>query len=186
MKVGQRAMRSEDAPPGFWRSPQDVVAVDGVEISSFVPTRFFQTLDATPKAWGRLSWRVQVNKIVDGRAGLPAFRTFYPGVEWNLRSGDGRWFLTAWFKWEGPGPPDCDLPLPRPARIEGDTALFPIARLPASPGEAEEVRTLVLKCRVDARDRRLVAQALRTARATEVAASGLIVLDDVIDSRGLY
>jgi hypothetical protein len=177
-------MHPEQAPPGFWTSPGDGSAlIAGVELDSAVPTRFFQSLDAFPPAWGRLSWRIQLNKLVAGRAEPPSFRTFYPGVEWNLSRSGGRWFLSAWFKWDGAGPPHTGGDLPGAIRVEDDTVLFRYAWMAAA--ESRDVpdleRPLFLRSRVDARDRRRIAAALRSER--EPAAKpdpGLIVLDDVL------
>ena len=104
MESAQCYMEREHAPPGFWQRAERAVLVDGVRLESDVPTRFFQTLDPFPPEWGRLRWRIQLNGIVSERAAAPMFRTFYPGVEWNLHRAESRWFLTAWFTWEGPGP----------------------------------------------------------------------------------
>jgi hypothetical protein len=185
-------MQPEYAPPGFWQWPGDQpVLVDGVELDSGVPTRFFQTVDAYPAEWGRLRWRVQLNKIVSGRPVSPAFRTFYPGVEWNLNHPDYRWFLTAWFKWEGPGPAYRDPLLPRPARIEEDTVLFRIAWMPKprpldfpdSAPEPDFDRPLFLRARVDARDRRRIAEALHLQPEPRAKSdSAVILLDDIIDA----
>lgn len=161
-------MSVEDAPPDFWPWP-DVQSrpVDGIELESAVPTRFFQTLDAYPPEWGRLLWRVQLNHLENGRVALPVFRTFYPGVEWNLRKGEHRWFLTAWLRWEGPGPPDPSNQLPS---IEGDTVAFYVER------------GVQLRCRVDARDRRSIAQSVRSHQTVATAGDpGVISLDDLIE-----
>jgi hypothetical protein len=180
-------MHPEQAPPGFWTWPGDGPAlIAGVELDSAVPTRFFQTLDAFPPAWGRLSWRVQLNKLVADRAESPSFRTFYPGVEWNLRSG-GRWFLSAWFRWDGDGPRYAGRDLPGAIRVEGDTALFRYAWMPAaeSPELPDLERPLFLRSRVDARDRRRIAEALRSEREPAPQPEpGLIVLDDILGPHG--
>ena len=174
MKATHYCMQREHAPPGFWQWPVELVLIDGVELESKSPTRFFQTIDAYPRSWGRLSWRVQVNKIVAGQAGLPLFRSFYPGVEWNLNCPDYRWFLSAWFRWEQhPREPRCALP----ARIEENTVLFSIA-----PIDPEFNGILYLRSRVDARDRRDILKAVRSQNEQEPASdSGVIVLDDFID-----
>ncbi len=158
--------------PAFGNGPQTGAAlVDGVEIESGTPTRFFQTLDAYPRTWGRLSWRIQLNRLAAGTAGSPVFRTFYPGVEWNLSHPEGRWILTAWFRWDGPGPPVLEADGRTPS-VQGDTALFPFA-----PGP------LLLRSRVDARDRRSIAAALRAARpAPSPAGDAVIVLDDLLEA----
>ena len=180
-------MQPDDAPPGFWRGADGEPAlVDGVEIASAVPTRFFQTLDSYPSAWGRLTWRVQLNKIAGEQASAPGFRTFYPGVEWNLRrkepEADDRWLLTAWTKWEGPGPPYRDLVVTHPQiRIDGDTVLFLVACLPNVTGEPDPGRPLFLRSRVDARDRRSIAQGDRDEREAPAASPGVILLDDLIE-----
>lgn len=162
-------MSIDDAPPDFWRWPDAAsAAIDGVELESSVPTRFFQSVDAYPPEWGRLVWRVQLNRLDLRDVTLPVYRTFYPGVEWNLRAGDGRWFLTAWMRWEGPGPLQ---PIAQPPAIDGDTVSFCIDR------------TIFLRCRVDARDRRSIAQNVRSQRADpQPHEPGLISLDDIIGS----
>ena len=160
-------MHAEDAPPGFW-SGAESQPVDGVELTSKARTRLFQTLDAYPREWGRLTWRVQVNKLEGDRASLPMFRTFYPGVEWNLKVPDYRWFLTAWFKWDGPGPPDRGPVTPIPM-VEGDTVLFCI-------GAAPDAKPLFLRSRVDAREQRRLA-----SEPPPKSDSSIIVLDDVIE-----
>ena len=172
-------MKPEDAPPGFWQGPGDQrVLVDGVEFESGVPTRFFQTVDKHPPEWGRLSWRIQLNKIVAGQAATPVFRTFYPGVEWNLNRADHRWFLTAWFRWEGAGPHyRCPGPA-GPAHIEGDTVLFRIY----SPPEPDHDRPLFLRSRVDARDRSRISEALQSQQELQANPDpAVIVLDDIIE-----
>lgn len=186
-------MQSEQAPPGFWRGPVDrSVLIDGVELESGVRTRFFQTVDAYPSDWGRLSWRVQLNKIVSGRAAAPAFRTFYPGVEWNLNRPDYRWFLTAWFEWNGSGPRHREAELSAP-HVEGDTALFHFAWMPRRgvAGSRDAVpepdfdRPLFLRSRVDARDRRHIAEALRAEREPQSKPDpAVILLDDIIEASG--
>ncbi|MBV8073803.1 MAG: hypothetical protein JO140_00135 [Candidatus Eremiobacteraeota bacterium] len=166
-------MHVEDAPPGYWRWPaEDAALVDGIEIRSAVPTRFFQTLDQYPREWGRLSWRVQLNKLFGGRAGSPFFRTFYPGVEWNLNHPDYRWFLSAWLRWDGSGPPADEFNGTRVA-VNGDTALFRIGATSEGP--------LYLRSRIDARDRRNIAEAVRAERArpSEPESTGIILLDDL-------
>jgi hypothetical protein len=178
-------MHPEQAPPGFWTWPGDGPApIAGVELDSSVATRFFQTLDPFPAAWGRLSWRIQLNKLVAGRAEPPSFRTFYPGVEWNLNRSGGRWFLSAWFRWDGAGPAyAADGASPGAIRIEGDTALFRFAWMPAadSPDRPDLERPLFLRSRVDARDRRRIAEDLRSEREPAAPPDpGLIVLDDVL------
>jgi hypothetical protein len=184
-------MQPEDAPPGFWQGPGDQpVLVDGVELESGVPTRFFQAVDGYPPEWGRLSWRIQLNKIVAGRAATPVFRTFYPGVEWNLNRADHRWFLTAWFRWEGAGPQYRNPGLAEPARIEGDTALFRIAwmtkprslEFPDTPPEPDHDRPLFLRSRVDARDRSRISEALQSRQELQAKSDpAVIVLDDIIE-----
>lgn len=190
MKAGQCTMQSEHAPPGFWRWPGDgPILIDGIELDSAVPTRFFQTADAYPSGWGRLSWRIQLNKIVSGRAVSPAFRTFYPGVEWNLNRPDHRWFLTAWFKWEGIGPRYRDADLSGPPHVEGDTALFRFGWMPKpkaldpadSAPEPDFDRPIFLRSRVDARDRRRISEALRSEHDPQSKPdSAVILLDDII------
>jgi hypothetical protein len=170
-------MSREHAPPGFWQWADELVLLDGVELESAVPTRFFQTVDASPPEWGRLSWRIQLNKVVDGRAEAPFFRTFYSGVEWNLSHSDDRWFLTAWCRWEQlageRGTPRC---VP-PARIERETILFPIP--PPDPGFD---RPLYLRSRVDARDRRLIAEAVQSeSNQPAPEDEKLILLDDFME-----
>lgn len=176
----QRLMRSEDAPPDFWRAPADTALIDGIELESAVPTRFFQTLDAYPPEWGRLVWRIQLNRLIGERIDSPVFRTFYPGVEWNLRHPGvqppaARWFLTAWMRWEGTGPPHRDLATTEPAvRIDANTALFFVASNLAQP--------IFLRSRIDARDRRQIAQELETdAKPSAASEQGLILLDDLIE-----
>lgn len=166
-------MRAEEAPPGFWSGPPDrPVLVEGVELTSDGPTRFFQSVDAYPKDWGRLTWRVQLNAIVDNRVALPMFRTFYTGVEWNLRSRSRDWFLTAWLTWDGPGPQDGEQSSFAPPIIEEERVLFRFARTP---------KPLFLRTRIDARDRRRIAQEVRAREQAEVAPErAVIVLDDVI------
>lgn len=169
-------MQRQHAPPGFWGWHEETAALEGVELESTVPTRFFQTVDAFPRSWGRLSWRLQLNKIVADRVGLPLFRTFYPGVEWNLSHPDDRWFLTAWLKWDQSG--ECGEPqcVP-PVRIDGDTILF---RIPTPSPECEGAS--FLRSRVDARHRRRIAETVRAQlEQTASADSGLILLDDLMD-----
>jgi hypothetical protein len=190
VKVGRCSMQPEHAPPGFWPASGDRPAlVDGVELDSSVPTRFFQTIDTYPPEWGRLTWRIQLNRIVAGRAALPAFRTFYTGVEWNLNRPDHRWFLTAWLRWEGPGPEHRDQCLAAPAHIEDDAALFRIAwmmkpRAPQrsdSPPEPDLGRPLFLRSRVDARDRRRISETLQPQSKLETKPdSAVILLDDIV------
>ncbi|MEO7038499.1 MAG: hypothetical protein ABI186_00540 [Candidatus Elarobacter sp.] len=185
-------MQPEDAPPGPWVWTGDRPRlIDGVELESGVPTRFFQSIDAYPAEWGRLIWRVQLNKIVSERAGSPVFRTFYTGVEWNLNRPDYRWFLSAWFHWEGPGPRYRRPCFPVPPLIEGDTALFRFASLPRpmsanTPDAVPEPdldRPLFLRSRVDARDRRRIAEALRSQREADAKPDpGVIRLDDIIEA----
>lgn len=192
MQTGQCYMEPEHAPPGFWQWPGDrPVLIDGVMLDSGVPTRFFQTVDAYPPEWGRLSWRIQLNKIESDRAVSPLFRTFYTGVEWNLHRPDYRWFLTAWFKWEGPGPQfPC---LSGPAQIEEDTALFRIAWMPKprpldlqeSAPEPDFDRPLFLRSRVDARDRRRISAALESQHEPQAKSdSAVISIDDIIEASG--
>jgi hypothetical protein len=178
VESAQCYMRREDAPSGFWRRADGAALVDGVRLTSDVPTRFFQTVDAFPAAWGRLRWRIQLNRMDSGRVAGPMFRTFYPGVEWNLTHPAPAWFLTAWFTWEGPGPRRPEPRAPAPARIDGDTALFRIAWMPPSAGLDQP---LFLRCRVDARDRRRMYEA-RLARDQDQppADPDLIVLDDLL------
>ena len=190
-------MLPEHAPPGFWLPRGDpALPIDGVEFESAVPTRFFQTVDAYPPEWGRLSWRIQVNKIESGRAVVPVFRTFYPGIEWNLNRPDYRWFLTAWFTWDGPGPqypplnaappndaPLNDAPLNGTPLIEDDTVLFRIGWMPRvnAAAEPDPERPIFLRSRVDARDRRRIAEDLQSHQAPEPkSGSGVISLDDII------
>ncbi len=194
MTSGQCFVHREHSPPGFWRWPGDgPVLIDGIQLESGVPTRFFQTVDAYPSAWGNLSWRIQLNKIVSDQAVSPAFRTFYPGVEWNLNRPDFRWFLTAWFKWDGPGPQYDDAYLTGPPHVEGDTALFRIAWMPksgplapADPGQEPDFnRPLFLRSRVDARDRRRISEALRSQHDAQAKSdSAVILLDDIIEASG--
>ena len=159
-------MRAEDAPPGFLLEG-DAQALDGVELYSKARTRLFQTLDPYPREWGRLIWRVQVNKLDAQRVTLPMFRTFYPGVEWNLNVPDYRWFLTAWLRWEGPGPPESSrVPAPR---IEGDTVLFYIGALP-------DAKSIFLRSRVDAREERRIA-----AERPVKSDPSIISLDDLLE-----
>jgi hypothetical protein len=169
MHVGRCVMHAEDAPPGFW-SGAESQTLDGVELTSKARTRFFQTLDPYPREWGRLVWRVQVNKLEAERATLPMFRTFYPGVEWNLKVPDYRWFLTAWLKWDGPGPPSARAIVPVP-KLEGDTVLFDI-------GAGTDARPLFLRSRVDAREQRRIAP-----EAPSKPQSSIISIDDVIERR---
>jgi hypothetical protein len=188
VNVGQCLMNPEQAPPGFWPGPGDAAAlVDGVEFESTVPTRFFQTLDPFPRAWGRLSWRVQVNRLVDGRAEPPSFRTFYPGVEWNLSRPGGRWFLSAWFRWDDGAPPWGELAVPGWIRVDGETVSFRYAWLPAA-GSADlpdRARPLFLRSRIDARSRRRIAEELRAEREPAPKTDpGVIVLDDVLGPSG--
>jgi len=192
--VGQCSMQPEDAPPDFWQRPHEGAAlIDGVVLESGVPTRFFQTVDALPPEWGRLSWRVQLNKIASGRAGLPVFRTFYPGVEWNLNHPDYRWFLSAWFKWEGAGPPYRDPGSPGTVQVEGDTVLFRIAWQPKPAAveaasalpEPDLSRPLYLRSRIDARDRKRISEAVQAREARPApAGSAVISLDDIIEAPG--
>ena len=174
-------MRPEDAPPGFPLGPPDAAAdadlhVEGVCLESVVPTRFFQQLDRYPREWGRLTWRVQLNALDGDRAAAPSFRTFYPGVEWNLRRGPQRWLLTGWLHWEGPGPQEQRDGSPCRPELDGDTVLFRFGTLPGgSP--------LYLRSRVDARDRRSIAAALRAEPETPAPDSSVIVLDDVLGPR---
>lgn len=172
MNVARCAMALDDAPPGFWQWPgTDSAIVDGIEIESTVPTRFFQTLDAYPREWGRLFWRVQLNRLENGRITLPMFRTFYPGVEWNLNHAGGRWFISAWFKWQGEPPEGADPSQPASIRIEDDTVIFALG-------------PIVLRSRVDARDRKAVADSLRADAPASPSPPGLILLDDIVDRRG--
>jgi len=188
VNAGQCRMHPDQAPPGFWTGPDDSpVLIAGAEFESSVRTRFFQTLDPFPPAWGRLSWRVQVNRLVAGRAERPVFRTFYPGVEWNLAQPEARWFLSAWFKWEGDGPRCPDTAVTGRVRIEGDTVLFRYAWMTAagSHDEPDLERPLFLRSRIDARDRRRIADELRSQREPAPAADpGVIVLDDILAPPG--
>lgn len=159
-------MQREHAPPGFWPWPDDVMPIEGIELRSAVRTRFFQRVDDYPRDWGRLNFRIQVNKIAGDRAGIPLFRSFYPGIEWNLRQTDDRWFLTAWFAWTGAG--GQGKPSQSPARIEGDTVLFPLP-----PPDPQFEGAFYLRCRVDVGERR--------AAQPQRSDPSLIVLDDVID-----
>ena len=186
-------MRFEDAPPEFWQRPRERAAIDGAVFESRVPTRFFQTLDALPAEWGRLSWRVQLNQFVSGEAGLPVFRTFYPGVEWNLNRGGDRWFLSAWFRWLDGGPRYREPELPGAVRIDGDTVSFRLGWMPQpasseSPHTVQEPdlsRPLFLRSRVDARDRKRIAEAVEPRPARPAGAQGAVIsLDDVIDAAG--
>lgn len=171
MKAGKCFMQPEHAPPGWqWPGGQPVL-VDGVELDSAVPTRFFQTVDAYPAEWGRLTWRVQLNKIQSGQAAAPVFRTFYPGVEWNLRRPDPRWFLTAWLRWEGPGPPHRDPGLTAPAQVDEDTVLFRIA---------DFERPIFLRSRIDARERRRIAETLTAQQRQLPNQHAVIMLDDIV------
>lgn len=166
--VGQRIMTPADAPPGFWPWDATEKLVTGVELESSVPTRFFQTVGAYPLEWGRLYWRVQLNNISGGRGvTTPVFRTFYPGVEWNLKHPKPQWFLTAWLRWEGPGPPQH---IAQPPSIEGATVTFHVDR------------SAFLRCRVDARDRRSMARSvLPPSGGAQADEPGLISLDDIIE-----
>ncbi len=183
-------MRADDAPDGFWpHAGEPIARVDGVRVHSDVPTRFFQTLEPYPREWGRLVWRIQINKLVDETAARPMFRTFYPGVEWNLNGTGACWVLTAWFRWDGPGAPCPDRSPNGTALVEGDTALFRYAWMPKpSNGDAagavpDPDRPLYLRSRVDARDRRSIAAALRAgAEPSPAADSLLIALDDFIEA----
>ncbi len=178
MNVRAYWMRPDDAPPGPWWHGADARLVHGVELRSGIPTRFFQSVDAYPSAWGRLLWRVQLNTIESDRIAQPAFRTFYSGVEWNLNHPGHCWFLTAWFRWDGPGPDaGAASTAPLPA-IEGGTVLFPFA-VDAPSGAA-----LCLRSRVDARERRHIAEAVRAEREPPKRDATLIVLDDVLGSSG--
>jgi hypothetical protein len=180
MKIARCLIQREQAPPGFWPWRDDSALVDGVEFESAVPTRFFQSVDAYPKDLGRLGWRVQLNRIADGRAGLPMFRTFYPGVEWNLNHSGARWFLTAWYKWERHAGEREDAQSVKPERIEGDTVWFPIVSASPNVGKA-----LYLRSRVDARDRRAIASGIAAHNTSDASSdSALIVLDDLIDIHG--
>jgi hypothetical protein len=177
MKRAQFYMSKEQAPPGFWHWRDDVALVDGVELQSRVPTRFFQSVDPYPQHWGQLIWRVQLNKIVSDRANLPLFRSFYPGVEWNLNHFDFRWFLTAWFRWKQRGSESGEPFSASQPRVEGDTVLFPIA--PPDPASDERP---CLRSRVDARDRRSIARAVRSQDEQTVSQEpDVIVIDDLID-----
>ena len=169
MRCARYVMSVEDAPPSFWLWPDAYsVPVDGVELESNVPTRFFQSLDAYPSEWGRLLWRVQLNALENERVTLPVFRTFYPGIEWNLRHAQRRWFLTAWLRWEGPGPPQ---PAAAAPSIEGDAVAFCVEG------------SVFLRCRVDARDRLSIARNVRSHhKSAEPGEPGVISLDDVIES----
>ena len=173
VKIGSCTLRSENAPPGFSQGPDDVdVVVAGVEFESTVPTRFFQTVDAYPPEWGRLVWRIQLNALVDGRAAPPIFRTFYSGVEWNLKSGPTlRWFLSAWVRWDGAGPSHHNAGAPA-VSLEGNTARFRIASTPEG--------AIFLRSRIDARDRRRVAAELRAERAEQPTDGSVIQLDDIL------
>lgn len=181
-------MHPDQAPPGFWTGPGDgSVLIEGAEFESSVRTRFFQTLDPFPREWGRLSWRVQVNKLIAGRAERPSFRTLYPGVEWNLAQPEGRWFLSAWFAWHGAGPGYPDPGVAGRVRIDGDTVLFRYAWIAAagSLDVPDLERPLFLRSRIDARDRRRIAEALRSQREPPPAAEpGVIVLDDLLAPPG--
>lgn len=169
-------MRREHAPPGFWPwSGEESALLDGVELESAVRTRFFQTVDPYPRTWGPLHWRVQLNKIVDGRAELPLFRAFYSGVEWNLNHPDYRWFLTAWFSWERRAGV-LDARPSAPVRIEEDTVVFPIP-VP----DQEFAGSLYLRSRIDGRDRRRIAETVRSREQATPLKSSLILLDDVLD-----
>lgn len=189
VKAGQCFILPEHAPPGWQWSGDQPVLIDGVELESGVPTRFFQTIDAYPAEWGRLTWRVQLNKIESDQAVAPVFRTFYPGVEWNLRRPDHRWFLTAWLKWEGPGPRYRDPGLTVPAQVDEDTVLFRIAWMPKqrrldfpdSGLEADFEQPVFLRSRIDARDRRRIAETLLAQqRQPAKSDAAVIMLDDII------
>jgi hypothetical protein len=177
MKTAERLMHREQAPPGFWQWPgEETALVQGVEFESVTPTRFFQTVDAYPHSWGRLSWRVQVNMIVAGQCALPMFRTFYPGVEWNLNHADHHWFLTAWFRWDGRTGEQAQAHVGAPPQIEDDTAVFGI------PCDPTLTTPLHLRSRIDTRTRRSIAEALQSqAEPTVTPTHGVILLDDVID-----
>ena len=128
-----------------------------------------------------MSWRVQLNKLDAGRATLPAFRTFYPGVEWNLRAG-GRWFLSAWFRWEGAGPPYAQTDLRSAPRIEGDTAVFCVSWWPRPDGRPDATRPICLRSRVDARDRKTMAQSVASrSDKDDHDDRGIIMLDDLLE-----
>lgn len=175
MNLGKCRIHEENAPPGFWRSSDGQEAIiDGVELRSSVPTRFFQSVDAYPPEWGRLSWRIQLNSLDGDVAGAPSFRTFYPGVEWNLGGGNGRWFLSAWLRWSGDGPPE-GMRTSSAIQIEGDTVLFEFAT-------TSNNKLLFLRCRVDARDRRTIAKEVQTREQARerFADDDVIVLDDLL------
>ncbi len=177
MHIARYVMQREHAPPGFWRWPDACKTLEGVELESAIPTRFFQTVDQYPRAWGRLSWRVQLNKLVEDRAELPLFRTFYPGVEWKLNSTDARWFLTAWFLWELPGDKRSE---PQPAAVAGlDDGVVSFAISRADPDSGER---LYLRSRIDARDRHSVAETVQQQREGDAPAqTSVILIDDLLD-----
>ncbi len=178
MHVASYLMHREHAPPGFWPWRDDVRCIEGVEFESTGPTRFFQTVDTHPRSWGRLNWRVQLNKLADDRAALPLFRTFYPGVEWKLApSADQRWFVTAWFRWDRPAGEHVEGCAGSVAAIESGVISF---RIPAFDRDSGE--TLQLRSRVDARDRRSIADSVQSVRKSDASTkSTLINLDDVLD-----
>jgi hypothetical protein len=179
LKTARFLMQRDDGPPGFWPWPEECALVEGVELESAARTRFFQSIDAYPASWGRLSWRIQINKIVADRASVPQFRGFYSGIEWNLDRHDYRWFLTAWSRWEQGtelGEPRCMAP----AAIDGDTILFAVP-----PADPKSQARIYLRSRVDTRNRRQIAEDVRLSREQQATSDPeLIVLDDVIDFQG--
>ena len=189
MKLEVCYMQPADAPPGFWPWPHErPVLVNGVALDSDQPTRFFQTVDACPREWGRFSWRIQLNRVVGGHAQSPVFRTFYQGVEWNLALPEHRWFLSAWFKWDGLGPDYEDERASGRVQIAGDTALFRISWFPKLEREGVTLpepdlkKPLFLRSRIDARARRQIYEAVRAERdASAKTESTVIVLDDIIN-----
>ncbi|MGH7707541.1 MAG: hypothetical protein ACREM8_00380 [Vulcanimicrobiaceae bacterium] len=174
MNLSHCTISADDAPPGFWPWPaQGSALIAGVEFASAAPTRFFQRIDACPPQWGRPLWRVQINQLAAGRAAMPVFRTFYPGVEWNLRLPGARWFLSAWLKWNDPNQSNRAAGSLVPVRIEGDEVLFRVADIEPQP---------FLRCRVDARERNEVSASLRAQREPPQRSDpSVIALDDLFE-----
>ncbi len=78
-------------------------------------------------------------------------------------------------RWEGAGPPDRNLAAAQPAvAVDANTALFLVAQNLEQP--------VFLRSRVDARDRRQIAQAVgpEDEPSTNTGA-GVILLDDLIE-----